>query len=53
MHYALHARLFMVACLHIHLQRINIRHREVEVCVCCRTDRQATSNVRAVDVEGR
>ena len=25
----------------------------VEVCVCCRTDRQATSNVRAVGVEGR
>jgi hypothetical protein len=28
MHYALHARLFMVACLHIDLQRINIRHLE-------------------------
>jgi hypothetical protein len=54
MHYALHARLFMVACLHIDLQRINIRHLESGgVCLSAagRADRQP-DNVRAVGVEG-
>ena len=33
MHYALHARLLIVACVPIHLQRINIRQLQVEVCL--------------------